>query len=283
MRKKLNLLFIGLLALILVACAKNEQVNKDTSKTITYSELSAKDKKNIEFSLKANADVPKKNREIKPTDQIEIKADFDLVISNKTKRDVVIDLSKLNINDSDNKPTDTTKVVLKKDKVETFNKIFTEVPWQDNNVLTYDDTDKVDSVMEFVNQSELDEWVKENAVDSPAPSQRSTTNEAVTVNNKNPRVDFSKISDRDLERWITTSYAKTTNGKYSAEDFYCEQYSSEQGVKCFVIKANHNSPNMRKAGANSKTSPVITHVFINPQGQLVNETNNTILSDHYEG
>lgn len=272
--KSVGLVLALMLGLVLVGCSNPKATTKVA--TVDYSKLSSTDANKVKLSGDLVADFDENPANDSSASKLLVYSHFNLKLENDTKKNVTFDLSKFTIVDSNSKPTKSTTIKLAPGQVHHVTKLFTKVtstPSTTNKVeLAYPTTkDVVFSIAAYKNQKDFDTWLKKNnQADTPTTQSSSQTSQSSSTSTTTSNKTTPNANQTQVIAWFGRELARQSKGKFNEDDYLYRTYKNDQGIVMYEVSENHNSPNMKAAGADPNTQPVIATIFVNANGQLEN-------------
>lgn len=269
--KKLRILWVLLIAVLVVGCSNKTQSTSSSSKNSTeyYEQLDAKSRKNVSFEFSANANISRDNSQNNPP-----KVTVDMIIKNKTKQTVEIDLSQFRLKNVDMSSNLIKSVKVKPQKSLSVPKLFTNVPVshfsQPVIVTYYADKYEVGTIKSINNLAELNNWLA-NVTEKPQ-------------DDNNYTVAGMTLTQSDINKWIVRVLNKTNKVQMTTADYVFEYYQPDSAKKTLQIGVveNHQTSNWKKAGADPTTIPTSVRLQLTSEGELDNMETGKVFSESYQ-
>ncbi|EJN93950.1 hypothetical protein ACVRW7_00325 [Streptococcus ratti] len=88
--------------------------------------------------------------------------------------------------------------------------------------------------------------------------------------NEDPQVDTKNLTTQQVEDWVIAHYLDSLNdNRFTKDDYIIESWKAEtDGLVYAVVRENHDTDAMKKAGADPNVSPAVARYRINAKGEL---------------
>lgn len=264
--KKLRIGLILMLAFVLVGCSNTSKTKANNTSPEYYEQLTAADRKNVDFSFTATAKITKDNTQNNPP-----KVTVDMVVKNKTKRTVEIDLSRFRLKGIDLNSNKATTVKVAAGKTQTVKTLFDNVSasiFNKNVIVTYyADKYEVGTIKSITNMSELNNWLAN-------VTEQKTDLDSYDVNGQ-------KLTQAQIDAWIVNELNKTNTVKMTVLDYVFEYYQPEGKNLQIAVVENHQTTNWKNQNADPNTMPTIVRLELTKTGELDNMDTGKVFSDTY--
>lgn len=101
------------------------------------------------------------------------------------------------------------------------------------------------------------------------------------VASSNSTVDTTNLTTAQVQDWVWRNFSQYVNHDFGREDYSIEPGMDDKGLVSILVREEHDSVNMKKAGASPGHNPTIAIYEIDARGRLVEieNMNNGINSD----